>query len=108
MTRIRVTGLLALDSLLLMFLSAPELFLILGHAHSDQSHCGPTTPTPAADWPRREPKGSPLRGLMSANGVRCNHRVRFLARSKRWRIGVALLTIEIGGAFPIGTQAPRF
>ena len=44
MTRIRVFGLLALDSLLLTFLSALELFLTVGHAHSDQAHFGPTTP----------------------------------------------------------------
>ena len=47
MTRIRVSGLLALDSLLLTFLSAPELFLTLGHAHFDQAHFGPTTPKPS-------------------------------------------------------------
>jgi hypothetical protein len=44
MTRICVSGLLALDSLLLTFLSAPELFLTLGRAHSDQAHFGPMTP----------------------------------------------------------------
>ena len=37
MTRIRVSGLLALDSLLLTFLSALEPFLTLGHAHSRSS-----------------------------------------------------------------------
>jgi hypothetical protein len=41
MTRIRVSGLLALDSLLLTVLSAPELYLTLGHAHSDQARFGP-------------------------------------------------------------------
>ena len=46
MTRIRVSGLLAHDSLLLTFLSAPELFLTLGHTYFDQAHFGPTTPTP--------------------------------------------------------------
>jgi hypothetical protein len=44
MTHVRVFGSLALDSLLLTFLSALELFLTLGHAHSDQVHSGPTTP----------------------------------------------------------------
>ena len=40
MTRIRVFGLLALDSLLLTFLSALEPLLTLGHAHSDQARVG--------------------------------------------------------------------
>ena len=44
MTRIRVFGSLALDSLLLTFLSALEPFPTLGHAHSDQVQTGPTTP----------------------------------------------------------------
>ena len=44
MTRVRGFGLLALDSLLLTFFSALELFLTLGHAHSDQVQSGPTTP----------------------------------------------------------------
>ena len=44
MTRIRVFGLLALDSLLLTFLSALELSNTLGHAHSDYARVGPTTP----------------------------------------------------------------
>jgi hypothetical protein len=44
MTRIRVFGLPALDSLLLTFLSALEPFLTLGHAYSDQVQSGPTTP----------------------------------------------------------------
>jgi hypothetical protein len=44
MTRIRVFGLLALDSLLLTFVSELEVLLALGHAHSDQARFGPTTP----------------------------------------------------------------
>jgi hypothetical protein len=44
MTLVSVSGLLALDSLLLTFLSALEPSKTLGHAHSDQARVGPMTP----------------------------------------------------------------
>jgi cytochrome b len=42
MTLVRVSGLLALRSLLLTLLSVLDLFLTLGHAHSDHARFGPT------------------------------------------------------------------